>query len=69
MIDSKLVIWIVSMIFGAGAAWGAFKTLRKDVNAIGQIQRRDRWNLMIAMLVITEKREDRQRLADLMRQQ
>ena len=42
---------------------------RKDTNALGKVVRRDRWNNMLAQMVIIEKREDRQRLADLLREQ
>jgi hypothetical protein len=31
-----LVIFIGSAIFSSGIAWGAFKRLQKDVNAIGR---------------------------------
>jgi hypothetical protein len=64
-----LVVWIIGAIFGAGGAWAVFQRMRKDVNGIGAVQRRDRWNSMLATMVVTEEREDRQRWADLMRQQ
>ena len=64
-----LAVWVIGVIFGAGGAWAIFLRVRKDVNAIGAVQRRDRWNLMLALMVIHERREDRQRLADLLRQQ
>lgn len=59
----------MGLVFGAGGAWAIFMRMRKDVNGIGAVQRRDRWNLILALMVIHEKREDRQRLADLLRQQ
>lgn len=63
-------IWMLAgVIFGAGGAWAIFLRVRKDLNALGKIQRRDRWNLMLALLVIIEKRDDRQRIVDLMRDQ
>ncbi|MGH9685303.1 MAG: hypothetical protein ACRD4S_17035 [Candidatus Acidiferrales bacterium] len=69
----QILVAVASAIFGAGVAWGAMRAqgaaVRKDVNALGAIVRRDRWNLMMSLFVILEKREDRQRLADLMRQQ
>lgn len=64
-----LVTWATGMVFGAGGAWAIFLRMRKDLNGIGAVQRRDRWNLILALMVIHEKREDRQRLADLLRQQ
>jgi len=56
------------LIFGAGGAWAIFKRVRKDVNGIGKIQRRDRWNRMLADMVTLEKREDRELLARMMRE-
>jgi hypothetical protein len=62
-------IWLLAgVIFGAGGAWAVFLRGRKDLNALGKIQRRDRWNLMLALMVTVEKREDRQRIVDLMRE-
>jgi hypothetical protein len=68
-IPSQILIWLVGVIFGAGAAWGTFARMRKDMNGIGAATRRNNWNTLIALMVITEKREDRQCLADLLRQQ
>lgn len=63
-------IWsLVLAIFGAGSLWGSFLRMRKDMNGIGRVMRRDRWNHMLAEMVRLENREDRQRLADLMREQ
>jgi hypothetical protein len=64
-----LLSTVIGLIFGAGGAWAVFQRMRKDLNGIGAVQRRDRWNSMLALMVIHEKREDRQRLADLLRQQ
>lgn len=61
-------IWVVGAIFGAGGAWAIFARMQRDVNALGRVVRRDRWNHMLADMVIHEKREDRQRIADLMRE-
>lgn len=72
-IDARIIVPLASgaigLIFGAGGAWAVFLRVRKDLNAIGAVQRRDRWNSMLAQMVILGKREDRQRMADLMRQQ
>lgn len=71
--EIQILVALVSGIFGAGVALGVSRTrdagTRKDVNALGKIQRRDRWNHMLWDMVVTERREDRQRLADLMREQ
>lgn len=70
---AQILLAAVSAIFGGGVALGFSRArdagTRKDLNAVGKIQRRDRWNLMLALMVTTEKRADRQRLADLMREQ
>lgn len=72
-LSPQLLTAAVGAIFGAGTVWGISRAheaaTRRDVNAIGGIVRRDRWNMMIALMVILERREDRQRLADLLRQQ
>jgi hypothetical protein len=62
-----LAIWLAGAIFGAGGAWAAFLRMKKDVNALGRIVRRDRWNLVLALMVMSDAREDRERLAELMR--
>jgi hypothetical protein len=72
-LPSQVLVWMVGVIFGAGA-WSmknemSIRQMRKDLNGIGANVRRTNWNLLVALMVITEKREDRQRLADLLRQQ
>lgn len=64
----NLGIWLVGVIFGAGITLAMVRQMRRDVNGIGKIQRRDRWNTMLARMVITEIREDRQVIADLLRE-
>lgn len=70
---SEPLLWLVAAIFTAGGILAKMRSdlaqNRKDINALGAIVRRDRWNKMLADMVTTESREDRQRLADLMRQQ
>jgi hypothetical protein len=63
------VIWLVGVVFGAGSAWALFVRTRKDVNALGRVVRRDRWNHMLAEMAATDSREDRRLLADMMREQ
>lgn len=59
---AQVIVGVVCAIFGAGVAWGALRgevqRLRKDLNAIGANLRR----LESALMVTTEKREDRERL-------
>lgn len=60
--------WLLAgLIFGAGGAWAAFLRQRKDVNSLGRGYRRDRWNFMLAMMTMTDKREDRELLANFLR--
>ena len=72
-VPAQLAVGIVSAIFGAGVAWGIVRSQgaqdRRDLNAIGATMRRYHHNMLIALMVITQDREDRQRLADLLRQQ
>lgn len=63
-----LILWLAGAIFGAGGAWAAFVRMKKDVNALGRIVRRDRWNLVLALMVTSDSRENRERLAELMRE-
>jgi hypothetical protein len=65
----QFISWLVATIFAAGIAFAALRQLRKDVNGIGRVMRRDRWNHMLAEMVRLDNRDDRQRLADLMREQ
>jgi hypothetical protein len=65
----QFIAWLVGGIFYAGITYAVILQLRKDVNGIGRVMRRDRWNHMLAEMVQLEDREDRQRLADLMREQ
>ncbi|HWC97239.1 MAG TPA: hypothetical protein VG456_10825 [Candidatus Sulfopaludibacter sp.] len=64
---------VAAGLFSAGRVYASILQNRekdhRDLNAIGATVRRDRWNLLIALMVISDHREDRQRLADLLRQQ
>jgi hypothetical protein len=77
-ISPELLVFLTTVIFFAGVGWGALLRLQRDVkskaersdlNNIGAMLRRDRWNIMIALMLVTDSRDDRQRLADLLRQQ
>jgi hypothetical protein len=57
------VTWIITLIFAAGGAWAMFRQTRKDLNGIGARTRRFEKNLLLALMVTTEKREDRELLA------
>lgn len=66
-IPANAVIWIVGVIFGAGATWGLLKQTRKDLNGIGGRQRRFEKNIVLALLINAEKREDRMLLAQFLK--
>lgn len=60
--------WLLAgLIFGAGVAWAKFLRLHRDLNGLGRGYRRDRWNFMLAVMAMTEKREDRELLANFLR--
>lgn len=63
-----LIIWVVGVVFGAGATWAIFMRLRRDVNGIGNIVRRDRWNRTLAQMVLLDSREDREQLARMLKE-
>jgi len=74
-------LWaLAGAVFGAGVAYGTargkFFRLEKDVNGLGACMRenfrrvdRQLKNFSLGLFIILDKREDRQRLADLMREQ
>jgi hypothetical protein len=64
----QAVIWIVGLIFAAGVAWSALKQTKKDVNGVGARQRKFEKNCLLALLVISEKREDRELLAQFLKE-
>jgi hypothetical protein len=75
LIDSHLLTFIVTAIFFAGNAWLALKLVRKQsdetlkqLNGLGAGTRRRERNLILALMVITERREDREVLADFFRE-
>lgn len=60
--------FLFGLVFGAGIAKSDLLRLKRDVNGLGKVTRRDRWNGMLAQMVILEKREDREQLARLLRE-
>jgi hypothetical protein len=66
-VPQQLLIWIIGVIFGAGIAYGAMQRMKKDLNGVGGRQRRFEKNLVLVMMVITEKREDRMFLAQFLK--
>ena len=65
--DLAVLIWIVGIVFGAGIAYAAIGQLRKDLNAIGGKQRRFEKNVVLVLMAITDKREDRIYLAQFLK--
>jgi len=66
-LPTQAVIWIVGVIFGAGGAWGAIQRTRKDLNGVGGRQRRFEKNVVLALMINAEKREDRMLLAQFLK--
>ena len=66
-IPVQAAIWLIGVIFGAGAAWGAVQRTRKDLNGVGGRQRRFEKNVVLALLINAEKREDRMLLAQFLK--
>lgn len=67
-VSAEVWIFAVGVVFGAGGAWAVFQRLRKDVNGIGGILRRDRWNRTLEEMVQRDNREDRQRLFEALKE-
>jgi hypothetical protein len=68
LISSQLITWCIGLIFGAGGAWAMFRQTRKDLNGIGARTRRFERNLLLYLMVTTEKREDRDKLAQFLKE-
>lgn len=63
-----IALFLAGLVFGAGVREAAFARMKRDVNGLGKVTRRDRWNRMLADMVILERREDREQLARLLRE-
>jgi len=61
------IIWLVGVIFGAGGAMAVLRRMSRDLNGVGGRQRRFEKNLVLVLMVITEKREDRMFLAQFLK--
>ena len=66
-IPLNAVIWLVGAIFGAGSAWAALQRTRKDLNGVGGRQRRFEKNVVLALMINAQKREDRMLLAQFLK--
>jgi hypothetical protein len=64
---STAIIWLIGVIFGAGGAMAVLRRMSRDLNGVGRQQRRFEKNLVLVLLVITEKREDRMFLAQFLK--
>lgn len=75
MTDSHLLTWIVGVIFAAGGAWVLLKQVRKqadetrrELNGLGASMRKKERNMLLALMVICEKKEDRVLLANYLKE-
>lgn len=59
--------FVAGIVFGAGGAWAVLQRMRRDLNGLGRAYRRDVGNLTLWLLTVTERREDRELLARLLR--
>jgi hypothetical protein len=68
--------WVISalsfasgVIFSAGILFARIMRISKDVNGLGGRSGRFERNMVLTLMVVLEKREDRQVLAEMLRQQ
>lgn len=68
--------WVISalsfasgVIFSAGILFARIMRISKDVNGLGGRSGRFERNVLLTMMVVMEKREDRRLLAEMLRQQ
>jgi hypothetical protein len=60
-------MWVIGVVFGAGGALAVLRRMGRDLNGVGGRQRRFEKNLVLVLMVITEKREDRMFLAQFLK--
>jgi hypothetical protein len=54
---------LVGAVFAAGGLYARIGQMRKDINGIGGKSRRFEKNLTLVLLVMTDKKEDREMIA------
>lgn len=65
--NAQIITWFIGVIFGAGSAFAIFRRMGRDLNGVGGRQRRFEKNLVLVLMVITEKREARMFLAQFLK--
>jgi len=71
MVDELLKIAgvsLVALIFSAGGFYFGVKQMRKDLNGIGGRQRKMAMNYLLILMVTSDKREDRELIATLLKE-
>jgi hypothetical protein len=59
----QMIAAIASFIFTGGGLYTEFRRLRRDVNGMGNGARKRDRNMLLALLIISEKRDDRETIA------
>jgi hypothetical protein len=59
---------LVALIFSAGGFYFGVRRMRKDLNGVGGRQRKMDRNFVLILMVICNKREDRELIATLMKE-
>jgi hypothetical protein len=67
-IPAEAISSIAGAIFALGVAWAVLRQTRRDLNGLGRRTKRVDTNLILWLLVVTEKREDRALLVELLRE-
>lgn len=59
---------LVALIFAAGGFYFGVKQMRKDLNGIGGRQRKMGMNTLLILMVVSDKRADRELIATFMKE-
>jgi hypothetical protein len=60
---AELAWAVLGAIFAAGAFYARVSQMRKDINGIGGKSRRFEKNMTLVLMVMTERKEDREMIA------
>jgi hypothetical protein len=66
-VSAQIITWLIGVIFGAGGAYVTLRRMGRDLNGVGGRQRRFEKNLVLVLMVVTDKREDRMFLAQFLK--
>jgi hypothetical protein len=60
--------FVLGLVFGAGMLFAMIKEMRRDLNGLGGRAQRFERNTILVLMTVTDKREDRELLATMLRQ-